>query len=767
MARRTSAAAFLGALMITAAAWGQAADAEAVRQADELEKRWGDYYLKYDDVKEIARLDKVAEAARATLGADGRFSDLKGYKEIVTGRDGGKEGWGEHLIRTADMFTAWRLPGTKVHKDAEFARLCQRALEAYIVVPYDLADRWGFGHPYADLLENNRIGRCCLFARTDPATFRQEDIERWAGRIIPWVFKPESDPAKQFTEGMPGFEGGANLLWCTRGEIVPYLVGRDQELRVRALDRYFKYVWDSMLVRTAKGPYGEIGRLTVDGMLGEHEVPCMGSYGEWYVNALVEYRNGIEGIARWQMPETHNAHWIDVLLDSVAYTYQGAVDPGLANPMIWLNARRGGNVKLKEWLSAFQGKGHREAEIAAMLAWEPGVTAWPVRERSVRMYYTSDYMSKHFPKFMASVRAVSERTFGVETFGQKNVRRAEQSVFVPLGMLLLRRDTREFQQLDNDIWGAADFARLPGLTTRHVDGAALAAAWNRDREGYAVRYVTGNTPYSGGVEAAHTGVMGWWQSRFVVVDRSRHHEIKQSDLSVDGRRAVFFLEDAVVNLGAGFDVRHGSEPTFTSLEQRVSGAEETTYGAGMEMRKLRRGEEVKDAGMTWAWHEGVGYLPPSHGTKVLRDVVQEGERKRQVFSFYSDHGRTEAALSFEWALLPDVTAERTAELAKVRPWTVVSNTTSVQAIAVPGRGWLGAVFHHGGDFKSEVVALHASRPAVVIVQVEGDSATVYAADPYERGGELLLRVNDTTVTLNMPDGEHRGSTVTAKVKLGR
>lgn len=742
---------------------GQVVTPELVKQADELEKRWGDFYLKYNDPKEVERLNKVVEEAGRTLGEDGRFSDLK-YEAIITGRDGGKEGWGPHLIRVADLFTAWRLPGTKGTGDRVLARKAAKALEVYCAQPYDTNDPWGFGHPYADLLENNRIGRCLLFARTDPATFSQEEIERWGKRIILSIFKPSENPEEQFKQHLPGWEGGANVMWASRGELARFLTQSDQALRVRACNGYFGFIWDSMTVVSGKGERGECHRLTVDGMLGEHDTPAMGSYGEWYVNAVVEYRDLIEGIPAWQMPEGLNKLWIDVILDSAAHCYQGAVDPHLGNPLIWLNARRGGNAKLKEWVRAFQGKGYREAELAAVLAWEPGVTDWPFPGKTVKAYHTIDYVTKHFPRYMVSLRAVSERTYGMETFGQRDTARpGVESVLLPLGVSFVRRDTGAFQSLEKGaVWGAMDYARLPGLTTRWVSGKELAAAWNRDKDGFAVRGVSGNTPFVAIAATDQTAVYGWWQSKDVYIDRTRTEpERKKVDLMVDGRRATFFLEDAVVHLGAGFDVRHGSQVTLTNLEQRLSAGTEAEYGVGGEVRKLAVGGKVEEAGIGWVVYDGVGYLPPAATSArvTIQDVEQAGNPAKPVFSVFVDHGREASDLAFEWAVVPGTTAERMAEIAGKRPWRVVANTSAVQAIEVEGKNWVGAVFHQAGSVETSLGRVSVDRPAAVVVEKVGDAVRVYAADPFEKDGGIVVSVGEKKVRMELPGGKMRGATV--------
>jgi chondroitin AC lyase len=383
----------------------------------------------------------------------------------------------------------------------------------------------------------------------------------------------------------------------------------------------------------------------------------------------------------------------------------------------------------------------------------------------VKYYYTTEYMSKHYPKWMASVRAVSERTCGMETFAQHEKRWAFDSVLLPLGTVLLRRDTREFQDMaTGGVFTAMDFARLPGMTTRHVTPDQLASAWNRYPDKSYARMVFGGTPFSGGVNTAHTGVMGWWQSRFVNVDRDRPGQQKATDLSVNGRRAVFFLEDAIVHLGAGFDLRH-AEPTFTNLEQRASGSENTVYGVGNETRTIRRGQSVRDANISWAWHDEVGYLAPAGGVKVLQDVEQPGQPAKQVFSFWTDHGKTEDDLQFEWAVFPGVRQEQMPALAKQRPWRVVSNSVVLQAVEIVEKNWLGAVFHAPGTARALGTEIEVDRPCVMIVQRSGDKLTLSLADPFQTDDEIKLRLGTERATVRFPGFPHRGAAVTLEIPM--
>jgi hypothetical protein len=177
---------FLHAILLFFLVPGPASFAANPRQqADLLEKKWTEQYLKTSDPAEIVRLDAAVEKNDVLIGKDGKFTDLK-YGPMITGRGGGA-GWGEHLQCVVDLFTAWGTPSTKVHGDDDFARRITKPFGVYLAAPFDRNNPWGFGHTYADLLENNRIGRVCLFMRSAPDVSPQADIEHRANHITDWA----------------------------------------------------------------------------------------------------------------------------------------------------------------------------------------------------------------------------------------------------------------------------------------------------------------------------------------------------------------------------------------------------------------------------------------------------------------------------------------------------------------------------------------------------------------------------------------------------
>lgn len=743
---------------------------EGIAQADTLQQRFLQHFLPRTEGERQALSKRVGNYL-ATTDGQGRFRDIA-YKPHLG--NGDSTGWGAHLIRVADMAMAWRMDDGEFSRDPRLPALIRAGMDAYVATPFDFKDQWGYGHPYGDLMETKRLGIVCLCTHGHPEIFPQADIERWADRIPPFID----------TYGKDFLEGGANLLWTAWGEIAGALVRSDQARRLDRVDAYFRHLWSSMLVRGGRTSIGGCPRLTWDHMLGEHDVPCMGTYGEWYLNDVLVYDVITRGLPRWTMPEPVVQVWVDVLVDGVAFCYQGAVDPHLINPAFWLNARKDGNPVLRGWLGHFQDRGYRTQEIADLLTWTPGKTPWPRGDRSVGAFPTIDFMTKHFRHWMWSGRAVSERTLGLETFDQKDLHRATRSSLLPFGASFLRRDATTLQDTRvGAIWDAYDFGRPSGMTTRHADNATLSDLWNRDAKGKAVRRNRGSTTFSGMAALSHTGVMAWWQGREVVVDEGHGRPGKSTDILTPGRHAVFVLENAVVHLGAALDARHPTLDTLTSVEQRLSTSSRIVVGFHDGRRQELVGNEpVMDASIAWVWYDEVLYVPPA-GTTTVQDLVQRGPegstswmadaqgvkrpmtippQERQIFSIFTNHGRTSHHLDLNWAIIPGIAADDAPAIHRSIPWTIVANTSALQALAVPGKSWIGVAFHEPGTLPSSmgIPALTVDRPLILAAQRQGDALRVAVADPLGNATKANIGLDDRRIVVNLPQGGQVGFTHT-------
>ncbi|MEU8393861.1 polysaccharide lyase 8 family protein [Nonomuraea sp. NPDC048892] len=276
-------------------------------------------------------------------------------------------------------------------------------------------------------------------------------------------------------------------------------------------------------------------------------------------------------------------------------------------------------------------------------------------------------------------------------------------------------------QYSDAFWPTVDPYRLPGTTvsTRRLpDGAG--AGWGDTRTPW--RWV-------GGASDGTYAAVG--------------QHLSGLESTMEAFKSWFFLDDAVVCLGAGITAGDGVAVETIVDNRRTSAA--LTTGEG------------------WAHVEGHGgYLVPGPQVlRTLRDRRAGGGVSRDYTTLWLDHGVDPRDAGYAYTLLPGATPWETrlraADPGRVR---VPANTARVQAVQVPALGLTAACFWNAGT----AGGLTVSAPCAVLVRERpGGSATVTVADPRRDLGEL-------SVTLPRPvAGVLEGDAVAARggLRFGR
>lgn len=332
-----------------------------------------------------------------------------------------------------------------------------------------------------------------------------------------------------------------------------------------------------------------------------------------------------------------------------------------------------------------------------------------------RWFWNSDLMVHRRPEWMAVMRACSTRVHPMEDNINQDCALGR---YFADGTCLVYRHGEEYLEMPA-VW---DWTRLPGttlpatpVTSTEKQRFTLSANGFRQR---------GFTAFVGG---ATDGIHG-----------CAIYSMSLDD--VEAQKAYFFDEDAIYELGAGITSRSPYPVATTVNSCRLCG-------------EVRQGDG-------WAWHDGIGYLGQglevtagdrTGDERVLAGHIREESLKTlPVFHLQIDHGLQPQNAEYGIAILPDVSPEETAGRSLDN---ILANTPDLQAIRLRD-GTIAAVFHIPGaigDFSTQ-------SPGVFLIHED----EIFAADPTQQLATLTITYRGIARTIELPDGDHAGTTVRAK-----
>lgn len=747
----------------------------------------------------------------ANLNSSGLFADITYPTSSTATVVQGGGGWMIHLPRLYAIYKALINTSSTYYivNNPSFATSLMPKLItgtfAYTHAPWDITDQWNYIHTWSDLCEVYALGSVCLYARQinrlSSGLIPVNSIDAWGNRIPDLFRNGHVDTTHMVPSNgvvspdhQANLNTGGNMIWTSQGIVLKYLTQSTNSVRLEGLDATFQHIWSGGASMGAKHEspsgwpvYTALPQMSVDYMLGEHYTPYLLVYGGAFLNGIIQWRNGMANFPRWAMPPADmiNQLFADCMINGVAPVNQGYPDRILLSRGLTVGGYYSPTYNLNTWLNNIVGYGYRTNELQQLLTWNnnnrPGATPWPFTNHTFTHFFSSDYSCQHYPNYLVTFRGISQRTCGIENLQNPLAGYFPQGrqIFVPLGGSYIYATGNEYGPVSYTAnsavpWeNSCDYTRIPGVTTKTVPDSAFTNYW---------RDVYGNLPFAGTAAANNSGVSGWEQSRYVQTDQWL------SPISLSGNSAVFYLDMAVVHLGAGFDTTQDTNATTTSLNQCLSATNVITYGLtnGTTQTIPNTGGGVTNVGINWALYQGVGYLPPNNGVKVLRDVQQNNVAR--VFSFYDDQSLPAATnLTFDWAVLPGVSQATLQSYATPanRPWVIVTNTAAIQSLSVPSESWLGAVFHSASaTLYATGLTVSVSRPTVLLITTSSNQiATIYAADPYENmlppytnttvpftnslylTNQLTVTINGNSYPLTLPSWPYLGKTVSATVSL--
>ncbi|WP_327657958.1 polysaccharide lyase 8 family protein [Streptomyces sp. NBC_00483] len=294
-------------------------------------------------------------------------------------------------------------------------------------------------------------------------------------------------------------------------------------------------------------------------------------------------------------------------------------------------------------------------------------------------------------------------------------------------------DGDDLDAFGDDFWPTVNPYRLPGTTVDTRTRADLGTAPGTDT------FRPKNAVAGGAVLDGQYGAAAM--------------ELIADGSTLRAKKAWFFLDNAVVALGAGITAGDGRtvETVVENRNLHADGAPRLTVDD-----RPQPGEQGWSARLTdarWVHLEGTGgYVFPAGGPlRALREERTGAWRSlntgadtggsttpvtRRYATLWFDHGPSPESASYAYVLLPGATAAATATWSRSTPVRVRTNNATVQAVESPRLGLLAAHFWAAGS----VDGLRADGPGTVLVRRRDDGITVAVSDPGRTGTTLSVEL---------------------------
>jgi len=238
--------------------------------------------------------------------------------------------------------------------------------------------------------------------------------------------------------------------------------------------------------------------------------------------------------------------------------------------------------------------------------------------------------------------------------------------------------------------------------------------------------------------------------------------------AVKARKTWFFTHDGVVCLGAGIQ-SEAKTPIHTTLAQRLLEGEVKVKPAGKSEATIQSSSKKTYDAPAWVHHDGVGYVLLRDGKVSIARRTQQGSWasinasgpsetvEKRVFSAWLDHGSKPSDAKYAYRVLPDATADETAQRASASDPRVLANTQSVQAVRNASRNLVQAVFYQADRLKyAEGRTLRLDKPCIVMVQRNENQTTLTVADPTQQLDNVTVAIDGQSRDLSLPDGLEAG-----------
>lgn len=342
-----------------------------------------------------------------------------------------------------------------------------------------------------------------------------------------------------------------------------------------------------------------------------------------------------------------------------------------------------------------------------------------------KLFWRSDMMVHRRSDWYASVKMSSLRVIGSESCNGENMR----GLHLGDGVFFVYRTAAEYDGIQ-PFW---DWRRLPGTTCDQSIKSLVPILSMKLK-------LRNQSEFVGGVTDGTQGI--------AVMEYNRG--------KLSARKAWFFLDDAVVCLGAGIHSEKSGQ-ILTSVQQSLlQGDVVTSTGKESEGKhQLKPGD--------WVHHAGFGYALIAGKHPTLQIAEQKGDWKNifsqkkrtpasgKVFSLWIDHGKSPKNQSYAYAVFPQTSADDMPARVKNPGFEILSNTRDLQAVKAGNTVY--AVFYEPGTIKwGDGQSVTVNRACALIVE----SGKMFLSDPKQKEQRIEVGFNESNYSVKLPRGGEAG-----------
>ncbi|MGH9598508.1 MAG: polysaccharide lyase family 8 super-sandwich domain-containing protein, partial [Terracidiphilus sp.] len=382
----------------------------------------------------------------------------------------------------------------------------------------------------------------------------------------------------------------------------------------------------------------------------------------------------------------------------------------------------------------------RQKELEAFAARMRGDAGAPAFTGN-KQFWCSDYMAQRRKDYFTSVKMLSVRMLNAELVNSEG----KKSVHLSDGANFLYLTGDEYLNIF-PVW---DWTKIPGTTA--IQGTLETG------EPKPI-HARGKSTFDGGVSDGTYGMAA------MDLDRG----------NLTAKKAWFFFDRSYVALGAGITLANDAQHSVaTDVNQPLLEGDVLT---SQSQGPLAEGTYSYDSpSRVWAYHDHVGYIF-APGTKIHLSAGPQTGRwsdigtganalvTENVFDLWIDNGKQPLNASYEYTVLPDVTAGEVARRAKSARIDVLANTPLIQAVYNRTLKLAEIAFRAPGSLKTPVGKVKTNHACLLLVRRSGDGWSVTASDPENEPLALTVTVRGKKVAIDLPGGNFAGSSVTKELQ---